>query len=74
VYTNHILEVYKVDSSILETLLRSFILTNTRFLFYLDIEVLVEKRGFDIKEGNISTNTETELNNKINKDIVSRKF
>jgi len=74
VYTNHILEVYKVDSSILETLLRSFILTNTRFLFYLDIEVLVEKRGFDIKGGNISTNTETELNNKINKDIVSRKF
>jgi len=37
-------------------------LTNTRFPFYLGIEVLVEKRGFDIKEKNISTNIETELN------------
>jgi len=62
VYTDHILEVYKVDLFILKILLRSFILTNIRFLFYLGIEVLVEKRDFDIKGTNISTNTKTELN------------
>ena len=61
-YTDHILEVYKVDLFILKILLRSFILTNIRFLFYLGIEVLVEKRDFDIKGRNISTNTKTELN------------
>ena len=61
-YTDHILEVYKVNLFILKILLRSFILTNIRFLFYLGIEVLVEKRDFDIKGRNISTNTKTELN------------
>jgi len=32
-YIDYVLEVYKVDSSILETLLSSLILTNTRLLF-----------------------------------------
>ena len=35
-YTDHILEVYRVDSSVLGTLLSSLVLTNIKFLFYLN--------------------------------------
>jgi len=33
VYTDHVLEIYRVDLPVLETLLSSLMLTNIRFLF-----------------------------------------
>ena len=37
VYIDHILEVYRVDSSILETPLSSLVLNNTSFFFILPL-------------------------------------
>ena len=40
-YTDHVIEVYRVDSSILETSLSSLILNNTSFLFCPNSKILV---------------------------------
>ena len=40
-YTDHVIEVYRVDSSILETSLSSLVLNNTSFLFCPNSKILV---------------------------------